>query len=128
LEFFVAEMKLKLWLLAFSMILLSAPAALACRVPLIRTFDNQTVTGWMFATSGRQCSIILTYSHGPIFTTALVSNARNGTVAVTGGRVVYTPRAGFVGDDEFTYARRGLNSHNEPIVRTVNVTVKFAAK
>jgi hypothetical protein len=124
----VAEMKLKLWFVAFSMILLSAPAALACRVPTIRTLDNQTVTGTMFATSGRRCSIIVTYSHGPIFTTALVSNARNGSVAVAGGSVIYTSRAGFVGDDEFTYARRGLNDLNEPIVRTVNVTVKVAAK
>jgi hypothetical protein len=121
-------MKLKLWFLAFSMILLSAPAALACRVPTIRTLDNQTVTGMMFATSGRQCSIIVQYSHGPIFTAALVSKARNGTVALTSGKIIYTSRAGFVGDDEFTYARRGLNNRNEPIVRTVNVTVKVAAK
>lgn len=121
-------MKLKPWFLAFSMIVLSAPAALACRVPTIRTLDNQTVTGHMFATSGRQCSIIVTYTNGPIFTASLVSNARNGTVTVSGGRIVYTSRAGFVGDDEFTYARRGLNSRNEPIVRTVTVAVKVAAK
>ena len=80
----------------------------------------------MFATSGRRCSIIVHHSHGPIFTTALVSNARNGSVAVAGGSVIYTSRA--VGDDEFTYARRGLNNLNEPIVRTINVTVKVAAK
>jgi hypothetical protein len=111
------------------MILSSAPAALACRVPLIRTLDNQTVTGTMFATSGRPCDIIVHHTHGPILTTALVSKARNGTVAVVaGGRVIYTSRPGFVGDDEFTYARRGLNNHNEPIVRSVNVTVKVAAK
>jgi hypothetical protein len=121
-------MKLKLWLFAFSMILLSAPAALACRVPSIRTLDNQTVTGTMFAASGRRCSIIVRNSRGPIFSAALVSSPRNGTVAVAGGRVTYTSRAGFVGDDEFTYARRGLNSRNEPIVKTVNVTVKVAAK
>lgn len=110
------------------MIVLSAPPALACRVPTIRTLDNQTVTGYMFANSERPCSIIVTNSFGPIFTTALVNNARNGTVTVSAGRVVYKSRAGFVGDDEFTYARRGLNGRNEPIVRTVNVAVKVAAK
>lgn len=121
-------MKLKLWFLAFSMIVLSAPAALACRVPFIRTLDNQTVTGHMFATSGRRCSIIVAHTRGPIFSSSLVSNARNGTVTVSGGRVIYASRAGFVGDDEFTYARRGLNERNEPIVRTVSVSVKVAAK
>src|SRR5687768_14748811 len=121
-------MKLKLLLLVLSMFVLSTSAALACRVPTIRTLDNQTVTGHMFANSGRPCSIIITYTGGPIFTASLVSNAKSGTVAVSGQRIVYTSRAGFVGDDEFTYARRGLNTRNEPIVRTVTVAVKVAAK
>ena len=121
-------MRLKLCVLVFAVIVLSTPEALACRVPSIRTLDNQTVTGHMFAKSGRGCSIIVRNTRGPIFSTALVSNARNGTVVVSGGRVVYTSRAGFVGDDTFTYARRGLNDRNEPIVRTVSVAVNVAAK
>jgi Bacterial Ig domain len=122
------ETNRKLWLLAISMIVLTAPAAFACRVPSIRTLDDQTVSGHMFATTGRPCSIIVRNTRGPIFSASIVSKARNGTVAVTGGRVIYTSRAGFVGDDELTYARRGLNNRNEPIVRTINVAVKVAAK
>jgi len=118
----------KPWLLAISMLALSASAASACRVAPIRTLDNQTVTGYMFATTGRRCGIIITYTHGPIFSTSLVSNAKNGTVMVSGGRISYTSRPGFVGDDEFTYARRGMNNQNQPIVRTINVAVKVAAK
>ena len=119
---------MKPWLLAISMLALSATAASACRVPAIRTLDNQTVTGYMFATSGRRCAIIVRHTRGPIFSASLVSNAKNGTVTVSGGRVVYTSRPGFVGDDEFTYARRGLSRQNEPVTRTVNVAVKVAAK
>jgi len=118
----------KLWLLAISMIALSTSAASACRVPTIRTLDNQTVTGYMFALSGRPCSIIVRTTRGPISTASLVGNARNGTVKVSGGRIVYTSPQGFVGDDEFTYARSGLNNQNQPIVRTVNVSVKVSAK
>ena len=119
---------LKRYSIAFAMILLSASAASACRVPTIRTLDNQTVTGTMFATSGRRCSIIVRHSGGPMFTASLVSNARNGSVVVSGGRITYTSRAGYVGDDEFTYSRRGLNTRNEQVVRTVTVNVKVAAK
>ena len=82
----------------------------------------------MFATSGRRCGIMIGRSRGPIFSSSLVSNAKNGTVTVSGVRIIYTSRPGFVGDDEFTYARRGLNRQNEPVVRTVNVAVKVAAK
>jgi hypothetical protein len=63
-----------------------------------------------------------------MFSASLVSNAKNGSVTVSGGRIVYTSRPGFVGDDEFSYARRGLNHQNEAVVRTVNVAVKVAAK
>ena len=121
-------MRLRLCVLAFSIVVLSAPEALACRVPAIRTLDNQTVTGHMFATSGRRCSIVVRRSRGPTFSASLVTNARNGSVVVADGRVTYTSRPGFVGDDAFTYARRGLNNRNEPVVKTVNVAVRVAAK
>ena len=121
-------MRLKLCILAFATIALSAPEAFACRVPRIKTIEGQTVTGYMFATSGRRCGIKVRNSRGPTESTSLVSNARNGTVVVSGGRVGYTSKPGFVGDDSFTYARRGLNRQNEPIVRTVNVLVKVEAR
>jgi hypothetical protein len=120
-------MRFKLWLLAFALIVLSDTAALACKVPRIKLLDNQTVTGSMFATSGRRCGIKVRSSRGTL-STAVVSNARNGTVVVSGASIAYTSRAGFVGDDEFTYARRGFNNLNQPVVRTVVVSVKVAPK
>ena len=119
---------MKLLLIALVVIMLPEIAAAACRVPPIKTLDNQTVTGYMFTTSGRRCGIKVRNSRGPILSAALVNNAKNGNVVVRGGIIAYTPRAGFVGDDEFTYARRGLNTRNEPIVRTVTVKVNVAAK
>jgi hypothetical protein len=114
------------------------PCAIACCVVRARSFgmqgpnlqDARQSDGDRphVCENGRPCSIIIAHTAGPIFTASLVGNASNGTVAVTGQRVVYTSRAGFVGDDRFTYARRGLNTRNEPIVRTVNVRVNVAAK
>jgi len=34
-------------------------------------------------------------------------------------RVVYTARAGYVGEDSFTYARKGLDTRNAPVTMTV---------
>jgi hypothetical protein len=104
-----------------------ASAASLCNVPSIRTFDNQTASGTMYATSGRPCGIVVQHTNGPMFSAELVQNAKNGKVVVIGGKIVYTSRPGYVGEDQFTYARRGMNNRNEPVVRTVNVTVQVAA-
>ena len=108
---------------------LSGPAlAASCVVPFIRTLDNQTVTGTMYVVSGKRCSIILQRSAGPILGVKLVSGARNGSVSINGGHVVYVSSAGFVGDDHFTYARHGMNALNQPITRTVDVNVKVSTQ
>jgi len=113
-----------LWFLAIAA---PAVAASGCSVPFIRTFDNQTVQGTMYAVSGRRCSIILLRSRGPIYTTRVVAQPKNGRVAVSGNRIVYMSRTGYSGDDSFTYARQGMDTINRPITRTVEVNVKVAA-
>jgi len=108
---------------------LSGPAlAATCVVPFIRTLDNQTVTGTMYVVSGKRCSIILQRSAGPIVGVKLVSGARNGSVSINGGQVVYVSSPGFVGDDHFTYARHGMNALNQPVTRTVDVNVKVSTQ
>jgi len=111
------------WFLA-----ISTPAAEArnCAVPTIRTLDNQTVQGTMYAVSGKRCSIILLRSRGPIYTTRLVAQPKNGRVSLSGNRVVYMSRPGYSGDDRFVYARQGLDMINRPVTRTVEVDVKVA--
>jgi hypothetical protein len=104
-----------------------ASAASRCDVPLIRTLDNQTVSGTMYAVSGKPCSITVRFTNGPMETAAVVQNASNGHVTASGQKITYISRVGFVGEDHFTYARHGVNNLNTPVVRTVSVTVQVAA-
>jgi hypothetical protein len=99
-------------------------SALACSVPRIRTLDNQTVSGHMAAVSGKPCRIRFTSSSSAMSGADIVQRPSNGTVRV-GGRdgIIYTSRAGLVGGDSFTYARRGVSRGNQPVTRTVNVAV-----
>ena len=113
-----------LWWLAISAPVAAAPG---CVVPFIRTLDNQTVQGTMYAVSGRRCSIVVARSPGPIYTTRLVAQAKNGRVSVSGNRIVYMSKPGYSGDDSFVYARQGTDTINRPITRTVEVNVKVAA-
>jgi hypothetical protein len=48
-------------------------------------------------------------------------------VTVSVNKLVYTSRPGFVGEDKFSYTRRGLSSRNGPVLRTVNMTVQVSA-
>ena len=107
--------------------MLSPALARNCVVPSIQTLDNQTVSGAIYVVSGKSCSIILARSPGPIQSVQLITPPASGKVSISGGRVIYTARPGFVGDDRFVYARRGLNPVNRPISRTVDVAVKVTS-
>jgi hypothetical protein len=114
-----------LWLSAISS---HASASASCAVPATRTLDNQTVYGTMYAVSGKPCNIMLLRTSGPIQSTRLVAKASRGNVSISGNRVTYVSRQGFAGDDHFIYARQGSDMLNRPITRTVDVTVKVAAR
>jgi hypothetical protein len=116
-------------LLCLLLSVLSGPAlAGSCVVPHIRTLDNQTVNGTMYVVSGQRCSIVMVLSPGPVHGAKLVSRPSHGSVSIDGGRVVYASSAGYIGDDHFTYARKGLNPLNQPVTRTVDVNVKVSAR
>jgi hypothetical protein len=117
-------------ILLFWLFALSVPASASrnCHVPFIPTLNNQTVHGTMFAVSGKRCSIDFFRSLGPIHSTRLVANATNGTVSVNGHRVTYLSRPGYIGNDRFVYARQGQSTSNRPVTRTIDVTVKVAAR
>lgn len=105
-------------------------ASARCSVPLIRTFDNQTVDGRMTVSSGDPCFIRLRTSSGPIFSAAIVQRPSNGTVVIEAPhRIIYRSRPGYVGNDSFTYVRRGLAAINSaPIERTVRINVRVTAR
>jgi Bacterial Ig domain/HYR domain/Lectin C-type domain/Secretion system C-terminal sorting domain len=50
----------------------------------------------------------------------IASNPANGTAVVSGNNIVYTPRAGFTGTDQFTYT---ITTANGTSTTTVSVTV-----
>ena len=112
-------------LLCVCLSFVSGPAfAMDCWVPDIRTLDNQTVQGNMFVVSGKRCSIVMLRSPGPIQGVSLVAPPSHGNVLVQGGRLIYTPRSGYLGEDRFVYAREGKDLENRPIKRTVEISVQ----
>jgi len=102
----------------------SAEANARCSVPYIRTVENQTVQGRMMADSGKPCPIRFKHSSGPTFNVEIVQRPASGTLRIAGmQRIIYTSRPGFVGQDEFVFARRGLTKIGVPTVRTIEVSV-----
>ncbi|GAB3931220.1 CshA/CshB family fibrillar adhesin-related protein [Mucilaginibacter myungsuensis] len=54
--------------------------------------------------------------------TVTAGNGTNGTTAVVGGAVTYTPNTGFIGVDTYTYTLTNNGATSTPITVTVNVT------
>ena len=74
--------------------------------------------------SGKRCFIWLNTSHGPIFSVHIVARPSHGSLGIDGSnRIVYQPARGYTGSDSFTYARKGFDTRNNPITRTVRVGV-----
>lgn len=90
------------------------------------TLNNQTVPGWLYAVSGKRCSINVARSKGPVFGAKLVSPPSHGTASIRGTRVFYVSRPGFIGEDHFSFALIGQDMLNNPITRTVDMTVQVS--
>jgi hypothetical protein len=102
----------------------SAEANARCSVPYIRTVENQTVQGRMTADSGKPCPIRFKHSSGPTFNVEIVQRPPSGSLRIVEmQRIIYTSRPGFVGQDAFVFARRGLTKVGIPTVRTIEVSV-----
>jgi hypothetical protein len=103
---------------------LSCEPAVACSVPYIRTFAGHTVAGAMTVKSGKPCSIALRHSRGPMHGATIVQQSNSGAASVgSAGRIVYRSRAGYAGQDSFTYSRQGRDTQDRSVVRTVRMQV-----
>ena len=112
-------------LASIALLALTADAFARCSVPYARLLHNQTIDRPMTANSGRPCGIRLRSSSGPTFGAEITERPKHGTVVVQGPhRIVYTARAGYVGEDSFAYARKGLDTRNAPVTMTVRVAVR----
>ena len=99
-------------------------ATARCSMPTVRTLENQTVDGRMWADSGKPCRIRFISSSGPMFSIEIVQRPTNGTLQLAENHnLIYTSRRGFVGSDSFIYARRGESRGGAPVTRTVRVAV-----
>ncbi len=106
-----------------------AEASALCSVPRFNFLANQTVDAYMTVSSGDRCSIRMAISSGPNHSTEIVQRPSNGTVATEAPhRVIYRSRPGYVGNDIFVFAWRGLSNINAPVVRTVRVNVRVTAR
>jgi hypothetical protein len=100
-------------------------AAASCSPP-IRFLHNQTVERTMTVRAGKKCSLSLARSSGPTYGVSIVERPRHGTVMVEAPhRVIYRASAGYVGQDSFSYARKGLDTRNNPVTSTIKVAVSI---
>jgi hypothetical protein len=115
-----------LGVVCFLSLALSTDAALAaCAGGRALILANQTVDRVMTVRGGKSCAIRLSGSLGPTYGAEIVERPQHGTVAVqVPHRVVYTARAGYVGNDSFAYARKGLSTQNAPVTFSVRVAVR----
>ena len=114
-----------LWVPAcLAVLVFSTDYASASCMPRVRWMNGQTVDGYMTVRSGKVCNINFN-SRGPTDRTVILARPSNGSVTLGSvGRLTYKPRAGYVGSDTFTYARRGMTSQNAPMDATIRVNVR----
>ena len=102
----------------------SSHAAPSCHVPPFKMIWDVTVTATMQVTAGKRCTIVINNSTGGTHAFTLTRHPANGTVEIDGLKVRYTPKAGFVGKDSFSYIRHANNHRtNQPMKLPVEVDV-----
>lgn len=76
------------------------------------------------STDGAPCIIRLNYSKDPIYGTKVTSSPHGGVALIEGRTtVVYRPKAGFKGEDKFSFQWVGKQGGVTPMAANVGVTV-----
>jgi hypothetical protein len=102
----------------------SGHAASNCEVMGIHLIPDVTVTGYMYVKAGKSCSIQSANSPGGNTGLEVSRRPTNGQVQISGFKIFYKPRPGFVGKDSFGYLRHALDARTgRPIRLPVNVDV-----
>jgi hypothetical protein len=95
-----------------------------CEVPRFQTPDNQVAEGRMMVRAGKTCTIRMGVSAGGFSDAAILQKPKRGSVGINGYTIVYSPRKGYIGADEFTYSRNSIDRYGNKAVRTVNMKVE----
>jgi hypothetical protein len=113
---------------AFGLFILLATGAQAqtkgCSVLGFPTADHQTAEGKMMVKAGHWCAVRLGVPLGGIADVTVSKEPQHGTVVIRGYRILYTPKKGYAGADEFTYVRNSIDIYGEKAPRTVNMKVQ----
>jgi hypothetical protein len=94
-----------------------------CSVPYIKRLLGQTVEGRMTVRTGKQCRIWMDSSLGGILGTRIAQKASAGSATVSGQAVVYVPKGGYTGTDQFTYEREEMDRFGKKALSTVRISV-----
>jgi Bacterial Ig domain len=112
-------------LASIALLAMGAEASARCSVPRAHLLHGQTIDRPMTASAGQPCGIRLRSSAGPTFGADIVERPKHGTAVVQGPhRIVYTAQAGYLGEDSFTYARKGVDTRNASVTMTARVAVR----
>ncbi|MBB3017151.1 hypothetical protein FHR70_000191 [Microvirga lupini] len=95
-----------------------------CEVPRFQTADNQIAEGRMMVRAGKQCTVRMGVSTGGFTDAKILKQPKRGAVVINGYNVVYSPKKGYTGADEFTYSRDSMDRYGNKAVRTVNIKVE----
>ncbi len=99
-----------------------AEAKTVCNFPNISTPWDVTMNARMDVPRNGRCSIRVTTSTGDQ-DARITSQASNGKAYVSGTAIYYEPAKNYLGKDEFTYERTGLDSYGRQAKRWVRVSV-----
>jgi hypothetical protein len=54
----------------------------------------------------------------------LIAPPASGRVAISGQRITYISRQGYLGSDHFVFVREGRDSNNQPVTWTIDMSVE----
>ena len=94
-----------------------------CSVPYIKRMLGQTVEGRMTVRTGKQCRITMDTSMGGVLGTRIAQKASAGSATVSGQTVVYVPKGGYTGTDQFTYEREEMDRFGKKALSTIRISV-----
>ena len=78
---------------------------------------------YMTVKTGKKCGLRLVGSSGPVNSVQLLARPSRGKASYVYPLILYTPAAGYAGQDTFTYAWKGETATGAPSTKTVTVHI-----
>jgi hypothetical protein len=112
-------------LLCVLLSLVCSPAlATTCWVPKTPVSTGNNYQRNMFVVSGKWCGLVLLNTPGPMRGVRLIAPPTSGRVVISGQRITYVSRRGYLGHDHFVFVREGMDSGNRSVTWTIDMSVE----